>query len=135
LIFDAEVIRGCFFDEDLRVGQDWDFVISVMKKNRIKEAGVADGYLVEYNSGAHSRISNRVESILAVLPIFEKYRMDHNDFTTFMFFLYNMVPSGSGGSSLLWLFKELIKAKMKKKEYTFVFKTILKRLFGRIEIY
>jgi len=133
LIFDKDVIRECFFDEDLRIGQDWDLVISVMKKHRIKEVGVADGYLVDFNSGSHSRISNRAESISAVLPIFEKYRMEHNDFTTHMFFLYNMVPSN--GSSLLWLYRELLKARMKKKGYIFVIKTIIKRFVGRIEVY
>lgn len=133
LIFAADVIRGCFFDEGLRIGQDWDIVISAMKKNNIKEVAVADDYLVDYNSGEHSRISNRGQSILDALPIFEKYRMEHNDFTTSMFFLYNMLPSDR--SSFLWLFRELIKAKMKKKGFTFVFKIIIKRIFGRIEIY
>lgn len=133
LLFGREILRGCSFDEEIKVGQDWDLVLAAMRRHGLDKVGVVDRYLVDYNSGTHSRISTRGRAISAILPIFDKYRSEHTDFTTFMFFLYNMLPTN--GSWVLWLSRELMKARMRNKGYLFVLRTILKRFKGRLDVY
>jgi len=133
LMFDASAIHGCFFDEKIAAGQDWDLVLSVMKKKNIREVGIVDSYLVEYDDGLHARISTTMRTGPALLAIYEKYRADHEDFTAKMFYLYNLLPANN--SFLFWFFREMIKTKLSNKNIGFLLMNSIKRLFGIIEVY
>lgn len=129
----VDAVRGCFFDESLRACQDWDMWITIMKKNSIKEVANAAEYLVDYNCGMHAKISNAVDIMPIRLSIYEKYTDDHNDYTTQMFCLYNMVPAGN--STVMWMLREFAIAKMKNKGIFFFLKSAAKKLFRYTEFY
>jgi glycosyltransferase involved in cell wall biosynthesis len=130
----ADAIVGCFFDENITLGQDWDMWLSIMKKNGIKQAANVDRYLVDYNSGEHSRISNRVEPMPVLLSIYNKYRDEHSVFTTKMFYLYNMVSAEK--SFIAAIARELLKITAKKKKIFFLISVFLNRLlFRRTVVY
>jgi glycosyltransferase involved in cell wall biosynthesis len=133
LMFDASAINECFFDETLAAGQDWDIVLSVMRKKNIREVGIVDSYLVEYDDGLHERISTTMGTGPAILAIYEKYRADHDDSTAKLFYLYNILPASD--SFLFWFFRETIKTKLRNKNIGFIFMNAIKRLFGIIEVY
>lgn len=121
-----KAMDGCFFDENLKAGQDWDMWLSIMKKNPGCKAANSQDFLMDYNSGEYVRISNSVDVSRACMAIYSKYAIDHSDFTTRMFFLYNMLPSG--GSIWLWAFRELLKLRMQNKSLFTLGKMIISRI-------
>lgn len=129
----SDAIQGCFFDENLKAGQDWDMWISIMKKNKISEAANADEYLADYNSGEHSRISNTAEATQAILYIYEKHLKEHTALSTRMFSLYNLLPTD--GSLTLWIFREFLKSRMRGKGVVFFMKNLIEKSLRRTEVY
>jgi glycosyltransferase involved in cell wall biosynthesis len=129
----ADVVASCYFDENIKLGQDWDMWLSIMKKNAIKQATNVDEYLVDYNSGEHSRISNVVKPMPVMLSIYDKYRDDHSDFTTRMFYLYNMMPADN--SLLMGALREIAKLKSIKFSLFYALKNLIKRYFRHIDVY
>lgn len=129
----ASAIKKCRFDESREAGQDWDMWLSVMQKNSIRQAYNVKGYLVNYNQGLHSRISNTAKCDRALFSLYEKHIHEYTPFTANMFGIYNLIKADR--SPFLWGFREIAKARLKNKSLIFVFKVLLKRLFGRIEIF
>jgi len=130
----ADIMQGCFFDEGLRLGQDWDMWLALMKKSGVAKALNAGEYLVDYNSGVHSRISNAVDPLPSLLAIYDKYRADHSGATTRLFSLYNLLPSQE--SLFAAIAKEILKAVYSGKNVLTVPVMLMKRiLFRRTTMY
>ena len=133
VLADASAIKKCRFDESLEAGQDWDMWLSVMKINKIHRAVNISEYLVNYNHGLHSRISNTAKYTRAAFSLYEKHINEYTPFTANMLGIYNLIKAER--SPFLWGFREMAKARLKNKGLIFVIKVLLKRLFGRIEIF
>ncbi len=133
VIIDRNIMKGCYFDEKLKCGQDWDMWLSIMNKNHIAEAANIGEFLVYYNQGQHSRITNTAERIPEVISIYEKYKDQPDVFTNEMFGLYYIISAED--SHLLRLLRGLAIARRKNKGLIFVIKTLVQRLFGRVVIY
>lgn len=133
VLVEASAIKKCRFDESLEAGQDWDMWLSVMKENNIKQVVNIREYLVGYNQGLHPRISNTTRYTLAAFSVYKKYINEYTPFTTNMLGIYNLIKTDR--SLFLWGFREVVRARFKNKGLIFVIKVLLKRLFGRIEIF
>jgi glycosyltransferase involved in cell wall biosynthesis len=125
----ADAISNCRFDENIKLGQDWDMWLSIMRSNGIKQAANADEYLVDYNSGEHSRISNAVDPMPVMLKIYDKYKDEHTQFTTKMFYLYNMIPAEK--SILVAMAKEMLKIKFNNKSIFYFISLLINKFFYR----
>lgn len=133
VLVEAGAIKKCRFDESLEAGQDWDMWISVMKENRIKQVVNIRECLVNYNQGQHTRISNTAKYTRAVFSLYMKHIDEYTPFTTNMLGIYTLIKAEN--SIPLWIFREMVKARLKNKSIIFVMKVLLKRLFSRVEIF
>lgn len=134
VIISADIVKGFFFDESIKAGQDWDYWISLMKQRSISEAANAQSYLVEYNCGNHQRISTSQEAFTTKMTIYNKYQNEYNDKTSKLFYLYNMLSAEN--SFFLGLLREYAKARLNSRGLFFLIKNILnKNLFNHYEIY
>lgn len=124
-----EVVSNCFFDEDLASGQDWDMWINIMKKNSMKRILISQKYLVSYNVGEYTRISDPQEAMKRNVIIFNKYANYHDDHTAKMFFLYNMLPADNSFS--VAIARDFLKTKLKKKPPLFSVLLFINKLFLR----
>lgn len=133
VIADAGAARGCFFDEGLKVGLDWDMWLSIMKKNNLVEAINVDKYLVEYNDGGHSRITDNQRKEEA-LKLYRKYYTEYNPTTATLFALYH--HNGILESTLFnRLLRKLTISQLKGKGISFLLSNAIKRIFCRVEYY
>lgn len=134
VMIDGETARGCYFDENLKAGQDWDYWLTVMKEKGVDRAGNAGKYLVEYNSSDSSRISTTTDVLSQVMELYGKRTAEYSPEATKMMLLYNAFPVDRSIAS--WMFREWTKAKKKGKGGSFfVLKLLLKRVLGRLEYF
>jgi len=131
VMVNSKAAKDCYFDENIKAGQDWDFWLSVMKKNLIEEAANAKEYLVNYNSGDFSRISNTNDMLTAFYVLYHKRRSEYTlNLTRCLFF--NALRGDE--SFMLWILLEWAKVKMKGKGGVFFLtKLVFKKIFRRIE--
>ena len=133
VMVDGKAAKDCRFDEDLKAGQDWDFWLTVMKKNSIEKAVNARQFLVGYNSGAFSRISN-TNDIAAYLELYNKRRSEYTLDSTRCMLLYNAFRADD--SFVLWILREWAKLKMKGKGgFFFLARRVVKKMFRRVELF
>lgn len=133
VIIERSIMTDCFFDEALKCGQDWDMWLSIMNKNNIAEAANVGEFMVYYNHGQHSRITNSVDRIPELISIYEKYKDKHDAFTNEMFGLYYIFSADD--SNLLGLLRSLAIARRKNKGLGFFLKILAQRLLRRVVIY
>ena len=133
VMIDRNVTKDCRFDEDLKSGQDWDFWLTVMKENSIEKAVNVGKYLVDYNIGDYSRISNTNEMPAAFLVLYDKRRSEYTPKSTRLLFLYNAFQARQ--SFMMWILREWMKAEIKGKGYFFLTKLVIKRFFRRMELF
>jgi glycosyltransferase involved in cell wall biosynthesis len=134
VIVDRNAARDCFFDESIKIGQDWDYWLTVMKKNGIVEAANAGQYLVQYNSNDFLRITTTNDMLGVFFGMYNKRVSEYTPHTIRLMLLYNAFPVQQSFS--LWVFREWAKANMKGKgNILFMTKLIAKRLFGRMELF
>lgn len=130
----GDAAKDCYFDESVRVGQDWDYWLTIMKRNGAGEAGNVGKYLVNYNNGDFARISTTNDALSSVLQLYSKREKEYTRETAKMLLLYNVFDAGSSSSS--WVFREWMKAKSKRKGgILFIIRLIIKRIFGRVEYF
>ncbi|MBF0504276.1 MAG: glycosyltransferase [Candidatus Omnitrophica bacterium] len=122
----AAAIKKCRFDENRPAAQDWDMWLSIMQKNRIPQAYNVKEYLVSYNQGVHSRITNTAKRDRALWTLYEKHNQEYTPFLKKMFVLYNFTKSDK------WGLRGLEKARLKHKGLCFIIYVLFKRLFGEI---
>jgi len=134
VMVDGESMKDCRFDENIKGGQDWDFWLTVMQQNSTEKAVNAGKYLVNYNIGEFSRISNTTNMLQSVLDLYDKRRSEYTLNSTRLLLLYNAFQADQ--SFLLWILREWSKARIKGKGgYYFLAKLVIRRLFGRIELF
>lgn len=133
VLVDSKCLSGCFFDERLKAGQDWDMWLAVMKNNRIPEAAVAQQYLVDYNSGQHNRISSSFAVKKELMHVYNKYIDDHTGHSTRLFCLYNMLPAEK--SFTVGLLRDFIKSKETKKGMLVFIKYMLLKVLRKTIIF
>jgi glycosyltransferase involved in cell wall biosynthesis len=134
VMLNSEVVRGCYFDENLKSGQDWDYWLTVMEKNNVKEAANANQYLVNYNRGIHSRITSDASSFNAVIEVCSKRLDQFTPYTINMLYLNNITIQKK--SSYIWLLREMIKLKLHDKlNSAYLVKLLINNLFRRTELY
>lgn len=132
VMVDSKAAKDCYFDENIKAGQDWDFWLTVMKKHSIEKAVNAGEYLVNYNSGDFSKISTTNDMLAAFLVLYDKRRSEYTLNSTRLMFLYNAFLADQ--SPALWLLREWTKVKLKGKGgLFFMSKLVIKRIFRRIE--
>lgn len=133
VMVNSKAAKDCYFDENIKAGQDWDFWLSVMKKNLTEEAANAKEYLVKYNSGDFSRISNTNDILAAFYTLYHKRRPEYTLKSTRCLF-FNALRGDE--SFMLWILLEWAKVKMKGKGGVFFLaKLIVKKIFRRIELF
>ncbi len=133
VMIDGAAAKGCYFDENAKAGQDWDFWLSVMKQNSIGAAANAKKYLVNYNSGDFLRISNTNDILATFYALHKKRRSEYTLNATRCLF-FNALRGDE--SFMLWILLEWAKIKMKGKGgLFFLAKLVFKKLFRRIELF
>jgi glycosyltransferase involved in cell wall biosynthesis len=137
-LIDASLIRDVYFDESLTSSQDWDYWLSVMKKNGITSVKTIEDVLVNYNLGAHQRISNaNTQSLLlGKFIIYNKYFEDFVSYSDLNKIISSMIriESNSRVSKLIGLAsnayhkkklkllaKTLIHTKLSNNNYQYLF--------------
>lgn len=128
VMVDGSAAKDCFFDENIKAGQDWDYWLTVMKKNNAGEAGNAGGYLVEYNSGHFSRITTTVDVAPAVEELYNKRVSEYTPELRRWMLFYNDQRKRT------WFEYEWGKAKRKNRAgLIFMAGQTIKKLRGRVD--
>lgn len=128
VVVDAVAAKDCFFDENMKAGQDWDYWLTVMKKNNSNKAGNAGEYLVEYNGGHFSRITTTVDVLPVVEELYSKRTIEYTPELRRWMLFYNNQEKRS------WFEYEWGKAKRKNcAGIIFMAGQTIKKLRGRVE--
>jgi len=133
VMVDGQAVKGCYFDENLKAGQDWDFWLSIMKEKSIASAANAREYLVNYDNGDFARISNTNDMLTTFHTLYNKRRSEYS-LNSARGLFFNALRGDE--SFLLWVLLEWAKIKVKGKGgLLFLAKLVFNKLFRRIEIY
>lgn len=123
----ADVVKGCFFDESLKSGQDWDMWLSIMKRGKIRESFIVEDYLVKYNSGEYEKITSLNKRFVAPVKILNKYLSDYDEIAIQRIFLNNFLEGPK--NKKIFLFRELLKFLTTNKAIFLLPKVVIQRLF------
>jgi len=133
VMIDGKAAKDCLFDENAKAGQDWDFWLTVMKTHSIEDAVNSNKYLVNYNSGDFSRISNTHDILTTFYALYQKRSSEYTLNATRCLF-FNALRGDE--SLMLWILLEWAKIKMKGKGgIFFLSKLVFKKFFRRIEMF
>jgi hypothetical protein len=84
----TSVMRSNLFDENLRMGEEWDLLVRLTKSYKV---GYISEALVDYNGGGHARLTNVSHNYsIAQLEDHLKTIRKHRDFLGDYYFNYRL---------------------------------------------